>query len=70
MVQFISECYLSKRSPFPPAYLDEINNLQDPDLFYTKIKEEAQARLRPSRGSKPQDPLKDAAFVASVVANR
>ena len=57
------------------AYLDEIQDLQDPDLFYGIIEKEVSARFPviPSQSrkkQKPEDPLQDAAKVATVVSTR
>lgn len=50
------------------AFLDDITNLRDPQLFLHIIQEELNSRTE--RGSKKGDTLKNSSFVASVVATR
>ncbi|GBE81159.1 hypothetical protein SCP_0308850 [Sparassis crispa] len=51
------------------AQLDDISNLQDPDLFYDKIKTEVLAR-EPRLGKDAPDPLRSRDKVVPVVASR
>ncbi|KAG6813367.1 hypothetical protein H0H92_011633 [Tricholoma furcatifolium] len=50
------------------AYLDDIANLRDPQLFMYLIQAELNARTNKDKTKK--DPLKDASFVASIVATK
>ncbi|PCH43414.1 hypothetical protein WOLCODRAFT_138330 [Wolfiporia cocos MD-104 SS10] len=50
--------------------LDEINNLQDPDLFATKIRAEVLACTPPVSSKNAPDPFKNPSQVASIVAAR
>lgn len=52
------------------ANLDEINDLQDPDLFYNKIKAEVEARTPQTPSKSVSDLLRNASYVASIVAAR
>ena len=58
------------------AYVDEIQNLQDPILFHYAIKSEAEARkpqFLPVTNKKKQqrkDPMSDPNFIGSVVSSR
>ncbi|KAI0074642.1 hypothetical protein K474DRAFT_1665173 [Panus rudis PR-1116 ss-1] len=51
------------------ANMDEINDLQDPDLFYQKVKDEVNAR-RPPATMNGADPFKNATEVALIVASK
>ncbi|KIK92133.1 hypothetical protein PAXRUDRAFT_830231 [Paxillus rubicundulus Ve08.2h10] len=52
------------------AYLDDIADLKDPDLFYDKIKAEIAARTPYGTAKGVQEVLQNASYVASVVATR
>ncbi|KAF8844311.1 hypothetical protein BDN67DRAFT_765829 [Paxillus ammoniavirescens] len=52
------------------AYLDDIADLKDPDLFYDKIKAEIAARTPYGTTKGVQEVLQNASYVASVVATR
>jgi hypothetical protein len=57
------------------ACLDEIQNLQDPVLFYYTVKSDAEARrpqMPPQTGKRKQqrkDPMADSNFIASVISS-
>ncbi|KIJ67776.1 hypothetical protein HYDPIDRAFT_107270 [Hydnomerulius pinastri MD-312] len=50
------------------AYLDDIADLRDPELFYDRIKAEVAARTPYAKGV--QETLQNASYVASVIATR
>ena len=50
------------------AFLDDITNLRDPQLFIHLIQAELDARTQ--KEPKKPDPAKNPSYVASVVANR
>ncbi|EGO00109.1 hypothetical protein SERLA73DRAFT_167949 [Serpula lacrymans var. lacrymans S7.3] len=51
------------------AYLDDISNLQDPDLFLAEIKEELMART-PCSDQRGAETLENPTYIASVIATR
>ncbi|KAL1744793.1 hypothetical protein HDZ31DRAFT_63775 [Schizophyllum fasciatum] len=52
------------------AFLDDIANLQDPDLFYDIIQQELDARTPKDANGKPSAMLRNPTYVAQVVATR
>ncbi|TRM69506.1 hypothetical protein BD626DRAFT_533140 [Schizophyllum amplum] len=52
------------------AFLDDIANLQDPDLFYDIIQQELEARTPKDTNGKPSAMLRNPTYVAQVVATR
>ena len=54
--------------PVLSAFLDDITNLRDPQLFMHLIQAELNARTK--KDPKKPDPVKNPSYVASVVANR
>jgi hypothetical protein len=52
------------------AFLDEIANLHDPDLFYSLIEIEYRARTTPAQMASGADPWKNRSHIASIVATR
>jgi hypothetical protein len=52
------------------AYLDDIANLQDPELFFDKISAEVDARTPPKNGKRQPPAVNNSTFVASIVATR
>ncbi|KAL1736146.1 hypothetical protein EV714DRAFT_242551 [Schizophyllum commune] len=52
------------------AFLDDIANLQDPDLFYDIIQQELEARTPKDANGKPSAMLRNPTYVAQVVATR
>ena len=50
------------------AFLDDIANLQDPDLFYDIIQQELEARTPKDANGKPSAMLRNPTYVAQVVA--
>jgi hypothetical protein len=52
------------------AYLDDIANLQDPELFFNKIGAEVGARTPPKNGKRQPPALNNSSFVAGIVATR
>lgn len=50
------------------AFLDDITNLRDPELFFHLMQAELNARTR--RNPNERDPLRNPSYVASIVSTR
>lgn len=52
------------------AYLDDIANLQDPELFFNKVASEVGARTPPKNGKRMPPALNKPDVVASTIATK
>jgi len=53
-----------------PAYLDDITNLQDPEIFHHKVTEELNARTPYGTTKNGKEVRSDPSYVASIIATR
>ena len=68
MVCIYSKVHQHTIQSVPSAFLDDITNLRDPQLFMDLI--QAELNTRTKKDPTKTDPAKDPSYVASVVANR